>query len=307
MGRRQLPLTGTLPLWPLVEAYAEHLRGKGFKEKSVRGVRSALHHFCGFICSWSRHQITEITVKELEAYQIHLLKLKPSTQNNYLVNVRSFFRWLEGAGQLFENPAARLVIPRLRSRIIQVPDEGMVARLLATPDTNTACGIRDRAWLELAYSSGARRIEMVRLSVQDIDLQQRVVRLYGKGDKTRMAPFGKQAAHWLQRYLTEVRPQLLGANQNAGLWLSSRGGQPLGYHAIQQQLRTYTRRSKLPLYLLTAHSLRRACATHMLQHGASPIMLQKLLGHQRSATLSHYLRQTIEDIKATHRASAPGR
>ncbi len=307
MRRRTLPERSSLLLWPLVEDYAEQLRGRQLKEKSIQGVCGALHRLCAFLNELGRGRITEVTAKDLEAYQTHLLDLQAGTQKNYLVNARLFFRWLESTGRLFENPAAKLVIPRRRPRIIQAPAESLVARLLATLDTTKACGIRDRAWLELAYASGARRIEMVRLNVQDVDLQQRVVRLYGKGDKARMAPIGRQAAHWLRRYLAEVRPKLLAGKDTSALWLGSRGGRALGYQAIQQQLRSYTRKARLPTSLLTVHSLRRACATHMLQHGASPLLLQELLGHQRSATLSHYLKQTIEDVKATHRASAPGK
>ncbi|MGD0413495.1 MAG: tyrosine-type recombinase/integrase, partial [Verrucomicrobiota bacterium] len=200
-----------------------------------------------------------------------------------------------------------LVIPRRRRKLIKAPTESHIALLLETPDTSTASGLRDRAWLELAYATGARRIELFRLNVRDLDLQQGLVRLFGKGDKERLVPLGSQARHWLTRYLAEARPKLLKAKETPALWLSSHGGGPLGYEAIQQQLRTLTRKAGLPASLLTPHNLRRACATHLLDHGASPLMLKELLGHERTATLSHYLRQTIADVRATHRRSAPGR
>jgi len=254
-----------------------------------------------------RGHIAEVTAPDLQAYQSHLLDLEASTQQNYLVNARQFFRWLETTGQLFENPATRLVIPRRRRKLIKPPTESQVALLLEMPDTSKAPGLRDRAWLELAYATGARRIEMFRLNVRDLDLQQGLVRLFGKGDKERLVPLGSQAKHWLTRYLAEARPKLLKAKETPALWLSSHGGGPLGYEAIQQQLRTLTRKAGLPASLLTPHNLRRACATHLLDHGASPLMLKELLGHERTATLSHYLRQTIADVRATHRRSAPGR
>ena len=111
-----------------------------------------------------RDQVAEVTAPDLEAYQSHLLDLETATQQNYLVNARQFFRWLEATGQLFENPAARLVIPRRRRKLVRVPSESQVALLLETPDTSTPPGLRDRAWLELAYATGARRIEMFRLN-----------------------------------------------------------------------------------------------------------------------------------------------
>lgn len=307
MRPRRLPDKTTLALWPVVKRYAEHIRHRQFKEKSTRGIIAALHRFCAFMAGRGRGHIAEVITSDLEAYQSHLLDLEAATQQNYLVNARQFFRWLEATGQLFENPAARLVIPRRRRKLIKAPTESQVALLLKTPDTSKAPGLRDRAWLELAYATGARRIEMFRLNVHDIDLQQGLVRLFGKGDKERLVPIGRQAMHWLKRYLAEARPNLLKAKETAALWLSSHGGGPLGYEAIQQQLRTLTRKAGLPVSLLTPHNLRRACATHLLDHGASPLMIKELLGHERTATLSHYLRQTIAEVKATHRHTAPGR
>lgn len=303
----RLPDKTTLALWPLVERYAEHMRGQQFKAKSIQGITAALHRFCAFMAQRGRNRITEVTAPDFEAYQSHLLDLETATQQNYLINARQFFRWLEGTGQLFENPAARLVIPRRRRKLVRVPSESQVAALLETPDTSTAPGLRDRAWLELAYATGARRIEMFRLTVRDLDLQQGLVRLFGKGDKERLVPIGSQAVYWIKRYLAEARPKLLNGKDTLALWLSSHGGGPLGYEAIQQQLRTLTHKAGLPTSLLTAHGLRRACATHLLDHGASPLILKELLGHECAATLSHYLRQTITDVKATHSHTAPGR
>jgi integrase/recombinase XerD len=149
-------------------------------------------------------------------------------------------------------------------------------------------------------------LELVRLTVQDLDLQQGLVRLFGKGDKERLVPIGKEASHWLNRYMTEARPQLLKDKKTTALWLSSHGGGPLSYVAIYRQLRTLTRQGGLPRSMLTPHNLRRACTTHLLEHGASPLLLQELLGHERLATLSQYVSQTIAQIKTTHQHTAPG-
>jgi integrase/recombinase XerD len=302
----RLPDKATLALEPLVQYYAEHMRVRRLNAKSVQGAAAALHRFCAFMAVRGRSRITEITAPDLEAYQSHLLDLEAATQKNYLIHLRQFFRWLEATGQIFENPAARLVVPHPRRKLVQAPSESQVALLLETPDISTPSGLRDRAWLELAYATGARRIEMFRLTVQDLDLQAGLVRLLGKGDKERLVPIGQQATHWLKHYLTESRPKLLQGKEDPALWISSRGGL-LGYQAMQQQLRRLTRKAGLSSSLITAHSLRRACASHMLDHGASPLMLKELLGHERTATLSHYLRQTIADVKATHRRTAPGR
>jgi integrase/recombinase XerD len=307
MRAPRLPDKTTLALWPLVEHYAEHMRARQYKDKSIRGVTAALHRFCAFMAERGRNRIAEVSAPDLEAYQSHLLDLKIATQRNYLVNARQFFQWLEATGKLFESPAARIILPRYHGKLALAPSESQVIVLLETPNTHTPTGLRDRAWLELAYATGARRLEMVRLTVQDLDLQRAQVRLLGKGDRERVVPIGHQAMQWLRRYLAEARPELLKGTDISALWLSSRGGGALGYEAIQQQLRTLTRKARLPVSALTTHSLRRACATHLLDHGASPLMIKELLGHERTSTLSHYLSQTITDVKAAHRRTPPGR
>jgi integrase/recombinase XerD len=301
----RLPNKNTLALWSLVERYSEHIRPR-LKHKSLRGIRAGLFRFCVFMAERGCDRITQVTAPDVEAYQLHLVDLEVSTQQNYLVAARQFLRWLEQTSQLFENPAARLVTPKRRRKIVRIPSEGQVALLLETPDTNTSVGLRDRAWLELAYATGARRIELVRLKVQDLDLRQRTVRLFGKGDKERLLPVGSRVMGWLKRYLSEARPKLAKGSEITALWLSSHGGGPLGYEAVQQQLRVYTRKAGLPTSLVTAHNLRRACATHLLDHGASPLILKELLGHERTGTLSHYLVHNIAEVKAAHRHSPPG-
>jgi integrase/recombinase XerD len=290
-----------------LQRYAEHLRGRGFKPKSVQGAGTALCRLGAFLSELGRRNVAEVTALDLEAYPLSLSRLTPASQRFYLVHARRFFRWLEDTQQLFLNPAVQLRIPKRPATLLAVPTEDQVARLLAAPNLKHAAGLRDRAWLEVAYSTGARLIEMTRLSVQDVDLQRGLLCLFGKGDKQRLVPLGRQALAWLAKYLKQARPRLLKGKDATALWLSSHGGNPLSYVAMYQQLRTYARRTGIPKALLSPHSLRRACVTHMLNHGASPLLLKELLGHTRTATLNHYLRQNVADLKATHRRCAPGR
>jgi len=291
----------------LVERYADHQREQRLKPKSIKGSHAALRRFCAFLSGRGCRAIADVGALDLERYQLSLAGLAVSSQQFYLVHARQFFRWLENTQQLFLNPAAALCIPKRPRTLLAVPTEDQVARLLAAPNIKRAAGLRDRAWLEVAYSTGARLIEMTRLTVADLDLQNGLLRLFGKGDKQRLVPLGKQAIYWLEKYLDQARPKLLEGKQITALWLSSWGGRPLSYEAIYRQLRTYAKQTGLPKALLSPHSLRRACVTHMLNHGASPLLLKELLGHSRTATLSHYLRQNIADLKQTHRCCSPGR
>jgi integrase/recombinase XerD len=304
--RMPLPDTATLALWPLVEQYGQHLQQRGCKPNSVYRAKSNLKRFCAFAHELGRRKPAEITAFDLESYPLSLAAMTPRSQQQYLIDVRQFFGWLEDTQQLFVNPAEKLRIPKAPRPPLRVPTEEQVARLLDAPDLKTMWGLRDRAWLEVAYATGARRIEMTRLTVADVNLQHGLLRLLGKGDKERLAPLGGQAIRWLEKYLDESRPKLLKGKTHTALWLSTRGG-PWGYAAIQEQLDTYARKIGLPKSLLTAHNLRRACVSHMLHHGASPLLLKELLGHVRTATLSHYLRQSMADLQETHRHTSPGK
>jgi integrase/recombinase XerD len=299
--------TGSSRFDSLLERYANHLQERSFKPKSVQGARVALRRFCAFAVRTERLRIVDVSSLDLERYRLSLSGLSVSTQQFYLVHLRQFFRWLEHSHQLFLNPAVKLCLPKRPKLLAPVPTEDQVRRLLGVPNLAHPAGLRDRAWLEVAYSTGARLIEMTRMTVADVDLHYNSLRLFGKGDKERLVPLGKQAHLWLRRYLDEVRPALLEGKALAALWLSSWGGRPLSYVAMYRQLRTYAKQTGIPKALVSPHSLRRACVTHMLHRGASPFLLKELLGHSRVATLSHYLRQNFADLKRAHRQSSPGR
>jgi len=212
----------TTVLWPQALAYLDHLRDRGFKPKSRQSIRYALRHFCKFMAGRERHQPTAVDGLDLESYQLNLSAQTVGTQITYQFSVRCWFGWLEETQQLFLNPAASVRLPRRPPPRLNVPTEEQMLRLLAAPNLETPSGLRDRAWLETAYATGARRLEMTRLTLADVNLQQGVLRLYGKGDKERLVPLGQQAIGWLEKYLRQARPRLLKGNQTTALWISSR-------------------------------------------------------------------------------------
>ena len=160
--------------------------------------------------------------------------------------------------------------------------------------------------IETGYSTGARREELSRLEMQDLNLGVGTLRVLGKGEKERVLPLGRQAVHWLGRYLREARPELLrGDEKAAALWIDLHG-HALDYSALQQILRRHCIAAGIQP-IITPHAIRRACATHMLQNNAHPLQLQALLGHATPRTLGHYLRLTITELQSMHRRSKPGR
>lgn len=288
-----------------VGQYCQDLKTQGLSPRSIELYQTALKRFQKFFQSPRRVQ--EIRPSDLEAYCLSLVEqgIAPASMYIYVRAVRQFFGWLVEKQKLFVDPAARLKSPKVSRKLLPVPSEEEVCRLLSQPDTTTLRGIRDRAILETAYSTGARRRELWALQVTDINLEEGLARVHGKGSKERMVPLGSHALTWIKRYLKEVRPQWVGDNAGEiSLWINKQS-QPLAYAALGVMITRHARRAGLPSYL-SWHSIRRACATHMLRRGAHPQELQLLLGHAGMKHLSPYLRMTITEIKAAHAQSKPG-
>jgi integrase/recombinase XerD len=180
-----------------------------------------------------------------------------------------------------------------------------MAALLRQPDISTPLGVRDRAFIEVAYSTGARRAELTGLTIHDLNLDAGLLRLMGKGRKERMVPLGRQAVQWLHTYLSDIRPRLArGRLDEDWLWLGQEG-KPIQAAGLRMMLRVHSIRAGLKP--VSVHALRRACVTHMLRNGAHPVQIQTLLGHADLTSLSQYLRLTIRDIRKMHAASKVGR
>jgi site-specific recombinase XerD len=258
------------------------------------------------IASIGKSDVREIGRRDLERYRLSLVDrgFKPASVSVYFRAARLFFRYLEERQVIFENPAAGH--PPIRSaRTLQpVPTEEEMRILLAQPDVSTPVGLRDRAILETMYSAGIRRQETLDLKVGSVDLERGVVRVMGKGQRERMAPLGPAAVEWLGRYLAEVRPGLVGAASGEALWLAC-NGKALDGNALQAMMWRY-RQAPGIITNIGLHSIRRACATHMLRRGASPVTIQMLLGHADMKHLSQYLRLTISDLQCAHAASRVG-
>ena len=290
----------------VIEAYLATLAARGARPKTILTYQSGLKSFSAFLTAIGITQIQDVGPDDLGRYQNELNRrgLKPASLDLYLRAVRGFLKWLEAGQRIFMNPARGLGPVRGTSPLQPVPSEADITRLLAQPDTATPRGIRDRAILETAYSTGARREELTILRIQDVDLSDGTLRIRGKGGRERLVPLGREARHWLETYLATVRPHLVNATDSGALWLDGRS-ESLGYGGLREVIRRHALRARLTVPV-TPHSLRRACATHMLQRGAHPVQIQQLLGHANLESLDRYLRLAIVDLKNAHARSAPG-
>jgi len=291
-----------------IREYLASLKRRRYSARTLQTYGNALQNFTSFLAAQGIDELHDVSAETVEAYRLHLVErgLASASLELYMRSVRLLFNWLEETGQLFLNPCRLLIVPNPGRKLLPVPTEEDIRKLLAQPNVSMPKGIRDRALIEVAYASGARREELVRMSIFDPDLKAQTVRIQGKGNKERVVPLGRHAVHWLKQYLDHVRPKLqCGRIDEEALWLGNEGMSQSG-QSINLQVKTHARAAGISVPV-TLHSLRRACATHMLQRGAHPVQIQMLLGHSTMKHLSQYLRLSIRDIKAMHQKSRPGK
>jgi len=178
-----------------------------------------------------------------------------------------------------------------------------VKRLFSKINTSTPYGYRDRTIMELLYSSGLRADELVNLRLSSVDIDNSTIRVFGKGQKERVVPVGKTALRYLETYLKAVRPFLLKGYETDALFVNQ-AGTALQYYTLLRILHKY-RNSLNPGIPITLHTFRRSCATELIRGGANMYHVKELLGHESLATLKHYAKLTITDLKKTHAKCHP--
>jgi len=221
--------------------------------------------------------------------------------------LRQFFRHLEKTDAVLVNPCLKMVLPKLEDRLprnILTPQEAR--RILDQPDTQTRKGIRDKAILEVFYSTGIRLEEMARLSIFDVDTKNGFLRVNkGKFAKDRVVPMGRKASQYVEEYLKKVRLEWSKENKDErALWLSSiLPHQPMGKLAVSILVRKY---GKAALgRSISPHVWRHTCATHLVAGGSNIVYVQKLLGHRSLETTQIYTRVAVPEVKATFRRRHP--
>lgn len=217
--------------------------------------------------------------------------------------LRRFYAWASREGHVQPNPANDLLAPRLPRALPFDMSEADVEALLLAPDTGTTLGLRDRTMFETLYATGLRVSELVGLTLNQIHLAQGLAHIVGKGGRERLVPIGDEAIDWLQRYLSEARPLLLGERQATAVFVTERAT-ALTRQAFWYRIKHHARRAGLAR-LPSPHTLRHAFATHLLNHGADLRALQMLLGHADLSTTQIYTHVATARLKALHAEHHP--
>jgi len=216
--------------------------------------------------------------------------------------VRGFHRFLYTEGAIEKLEIEGLKAPRIRRKIPFVLTQQEIERLIEQPDEG-AMGLRDRAMLEMGYSTGMRVSELCGFKLENIDEERRLVRVIGKGRKERLVPFGRKSHAALRSYLAEGRPAFLKERVSAYVFLNYRG-QPLSRISFWKLLKKYAARAGLPAQV-TPHTLRHSFATHLIEGGADLRAVQELLGHSSISTTQIYTKLDMDYLLEVHRTFHP--
>jgi len=295
------PADRTVTLSGVVETFLAEEGLTGKSPATIQAHRNALRQFGKF---WGERDLREAAPADLEAYARELRgRVSRETAYGYLAAVRALFGHLAEKSILLVDPSRTLPLPRMNNRPLgRVLSREGVARVLDSTTVSTPIGLRDRALLELLYSTGLRISEVRKLKMADLGEDAVTVRA-GKGGKDRGVPLGQKAFGWVDRYVKEGRPALAGARpQTEEIFLGARGG-PLGIGRLRQIIRRLGERAGVGD--LTCHAIRRSMATHLLQAGANPKEVSAILGHSDLTSLSRYVRVAAREVKETHQRTHP--
>ncbi len=231
-------------------------------------------------------------------------KLESRTVARNLVTLRNFFRFAQIQELITVDPSLNLESPKIRRTLPGYLRLEEVERLLQQPDANTPLGLRDRAMLEVLYSTGLRVSELIGLRVTDVDAKVGCIRCIGKGDKERIVPAGRKALGMVEKYLRDTRPKLLPKGVSSAALFVNRRGVALSRVGVWKILSAYGRQAGLRV-ALTPHMLRHSFATHLLERGADLRSVQLMLGHADISTTQIYTHVVEERLKQIYKAHHP--
>ncbi|MEE2777683.1 MAG: site-specific tyrosine recombinase XerD [Acidobacteriota bacterium] len=275
------------PAWRrALDRYLESLAvERGLSPNTVSAYRRDLSRL-GDALSAAGHDPLSAGQPELAAHlrALRLGGLSPRSVSRALVAIRRFYQFLVAEGERADNPAVNLLFPRKIERLPNVLSEEDVQRLLASPDTSSRLGLRDKAMIELMYAAGLRVGELVGLAMNQLRLDEGFVVAFGKGRKERVVPVGDEAERWTQRYLAEVRPHLVKDREDSVF--VNRAGSGMSRQGFWKNLRKHATGAGLDA--VSPHVLRHSFATHLLAHGADLRSVQEMLGHADISTTQIY-------------------
>lgn len=288
-----------------VRTFLNYLRvEKGLSDNTIQAYRRDMAKFASFAAE-RKVGVTELRREHVVDFlgTLYRRNLDSRSVARHLVTIRHFFRFLLLEGVIESDPAANIESPKFRQSLPEFLSVDEVDRLLRQPDKNDVVGIRDRAMIELMYSTGLRVSELCGLRVSDLQMEPGCLRCIGKGNKERLVPVGKRALEAVRDYLRDARQALSRGVASPYLFLNQKGHK-LNRIAFWKILGEYGRKAGLRKSL-TPHMLRHSFATHLLDRGADLRSVQMMLGHSDISTTQIYTHVVEERLKQVYKAHHP--
>lgn len=276
---------------------------------TVNTYTSGLTPFFAFLDGQGITDLRAVRRNDVQAYQAHLIacgRYVTWSVQVFMRALRRFYDFLEKTGKVLVNPAETLEQAKPENRLPRaVLTLTEIRRLLNTPDTSLPAGIKNKAILELLYSTGLRVGELCALTVHDVDTRNGFIRVNrGKGGKDRIVPLGHKAAKYISEYIHHIRGNQTRRNRDERALFVNRNSNPLDRQNVQLMVKACARRAGIKKKI-TPHALRHTCATHMVADGANIVHVQRLLGHESLNTTQIYTRVAQREVKQTHARCHP--
>ncbi|EGR0207564.1 TPA: site-specific tyrosine recombinase XerD [Vibrio vulnificus] len=278
---------------------------RGLAENTLSSYRNDLMKLLQWMEA-NHYRLDFISLSGLQQYQSYLVDqdYKQTSRARMLSAIRRLFQYLHREKVRADDPSALLVSPKLPQRLPKDISEEQVDALLDAPDPNDPVELRDKAMLELLYATGLRVTELVSLTMENISLRQGVVRVTGKGGKERLVPMGENAIDWIETFIKQGRPVLLGETSSDVVFPSKRARQ-MTRQTFWHRIKFYAVIAGIDTDHLSPHVLRHAFATHLLNYGADLRVVQMLLGHSDLSTTQIYTHVATERLKQIHSQHHP--
>lgn len=297
-----------------ITGFTGHLKVKNYSPRSIEAYSYHLQRFFEYLAENKITDIKRVSRDVLKTYQLRITETGGKRGNRYTVgtisikirSVKRFFQYLEETNCILINPAENIKEPKKETRLPRVVlTESEARKILEQPNLSTMTGIRDRAILEVFYSTGVRLEELINLTIYDPDLQGGMLRVNkGKYAKDRVIPLGRHAVKFLKEYISHVRPTHTKTNKAIRTLFISRFGVPVSKQTVEIMVRQYTRQAGIQKRV-TPHVFRHTFATELVRNGADITAVKKMLGHASLSATHIYTKVANRDVKKTHGKSHP--
>ena len=289
----------------IIDAFIDHLwLEDGLSKNTLNSYRFDLELFTEWLTKSLKKNILDVSQADIQQYlSFKFPTSKSRSISRLLATLRRLFRYLLRENKIKNDPTLEIMSPKIPKSLPKSLSEEEVEALLNAPDVETISGLRDKAMLELLYACGLRVSELVNILLTELSMTEGIIRITGKGSKTRLVPMGEEAVDWIKKYINESRNDILNKKTSKYLFITIRGS-GMTRQAFWYLIKKYSIIAEIKKPI-SPHILRHAFATHLINHGADIRVVQMLLGHSDISTTQIYTHVARERLKKIHESHHP--